>query len=80
MTTVRIAYVEPRPGRQPDGGFRIHSFLVVLADDPGGRALPIWLIGPQGHGLWQIFAPGAARRSTKPKHRPGGCCKPPAWR
>jgi hypothetical protein len=59
MTTVRIAHVEPRPGRQPDGGFRIHSFLVVLADDPGGRALPIWLIGPRGHGLWQIVAPGA---------------------
>ena len=59
MTTVRIAHVEPRPGWQPDGGFRIHSFLVVLADDPGGRALPIWLIGPQGHGLWQIVAPGA---------------------
>jgi hypothetical protein len=58
MTTVRIAHVEPRPGRQPDGGFRIHSFLVVLADDPGGRALPVWLSGPQGHGLWQIFAPG----------------------
>jgi hypothetical protein len=58
MTAVRIAHVEPRPGRQPDGGFRIHSFLVVLADDPGGRALPVWLIGPQGHGLWQIFAPG----------------------
>jgi hypothetical protein len=58
MTTVRIAHVEPRPGRQPDGGFRIHSFLVVLADDPGGRALPIWLAGPRGHGLWQIVAPG----------------------
>jgi hypothetical protein len=58
MTTVRIAHVEPRPGRQPDGGFRIHSFLVVLADDPGGRALPIWLRGPEGHGLWQVFAPG----------------------
>jgi hypothetical protein len=59
MTAVRIAHVEPRPGRQPDGGFRVHSFLVVLADDPGGRALPIWLIGPQGNGLWQIVAPGA---------------------
>jgi len=58
MTAVRIAHVEPRPGRQPDGGFRIHSFLIVLADDPGGRALPIWLTGPQGHGLWQIVAPG----------------------
>ena len=59
MTIVRIAHVEPWPGRQPDGGFRIHSFLVVLADDPGVRALPVWLSGPQGHGLWQIFAPGA---------------------
>jgi hypothetical protein len=59
MTAVRIAHVEPRPGRQPDGGFRIHSFLVVLADDLGGRALPVWLAGPQGHGLWQIFTPGA---------------------
>jgi hypothetical protein len=57
MATVRIAHVEPRPGRQPDGGFRIHSFLVLLADDPGGRALPIWLIGPEGHGLWRVFAP-----------------------
>jgi hypothetical protein len=42
MTNVRIAHVEPRPGRMPAGGFRIHSFLVVLADDPGGRALPVW--------------------------------------
>lgn len=59
MTTVRLAHVEPRPGRQPDGGFRISSFLVVLADDPGGRALPIWLIGPEGHGLWRVFSPDA---------------------
>jgi len=55
VTTVRIAHAEPRPGRQPGGGFRIHSFLVVLADDPGRRALPIWLGGPNGHGLWQIL-------------------------
>ena len=31
----------------------------MLADDPGSRALPVRLIGPQGHGLWQIFAPAA---------------------
>jgi hypothetical protein len=30
----------------------IHSFLVVLADDEGGRSLPVWLRGPDGHGLW----------------------------
>jgi hypothetical protein len=55
MTDVRIAHVEPLPGRQPGGGFRIHSFLVVLADDSGGRALPIWLVGHEGHGLWEAL-------------------------
>lgn len=43
MTTVRIAHVEPRPGRLPDGGFQTLGFLVVLADDAARRAVPIWL-------------------------------------
>ena len=52
MTTVRIALIEPWPGQRMGGhGFRISSFLVVLADDSGGRALPVWLNGPEGHGL-----------------------------
>ena len=52
MTTVRIALIEPWPGQRMGGrGFRISSFLVVLADDFGGRALPVWLSGPEGHGL-----------------------------
>jgi bifunctional DNase/RNase len=34
-------------------GFRISSFLVVLADDAAGRALPIWLNGPEGHNLFR---------------------------
>jgi hypothetical protein len=34
-------------------GFRISSFLVVLADDSGCRALPVWLPGPEGHGLFR---------------------------
>jgi len=59
MATVRIAHVEPRPGRQPDGGFRINSFLVVLADSDGGRALPIWFTGPDGHGVWRVVDPDA---------------------
>jgi hypothetical protein len=52
MTAVRIAHIEPWPGKRIDGrGFRISSFLVVLADESGGRALPVWLNGPEGHGL-----------------------------
>ena len=52
MTTVRIALVEPWPGARMAGdGFRISSFLVVLAEETGGRALPVWLNGPEGHGL-----------------------------
>jgi len=39
MTAVRIAHVDPRPGRQPGG-------LVVLADDARHRALPVRLPRP----------------------------------
>jgi hypothetical protein len=54
VTTVRIAHTEPWPGKRMGGrGFRISSFLVVLADDAGGRALPLWLNGPEGHGLFR---------------------------
>jgi bifunctional DNase/RNase len=54
MTTVRIAHVEPWPGKRIGGrGFGISSFLVVLADDAGGRAVPVWLNGPEGHGLFR---------------------------
>jgi bifunctional DNase/RNase len=54
MTTVRIAHIEPWPGKRMGGrGFRISSFLVVLADDAGGRALPLWLNGPEGHSLFR---------------------------
>jgi bifunctional DNase/RNase len=53
MTTVRIADVKPWPGKNVGGrGFRISSFLVVLTDE-SGRALPIWLNGPEGHGLFR---------------------------
>lgn len=49
MTTVRIALSEPWPGQRMRGrGFQISSFLVVLADDSSGRALPVWLSGPEG--------------------------------
>ncbi|MGH3152912.1 MAG: hypothetical protein ACRDOB_19605 [Streptosporangiaceae bacterium] len=54
MTTVRIAHTEPWPGKRVGGrGFGFFSMLVVLADDSGGQALPVWLNGPEGHDLFQ---------------------------
>jgi len=54
MTTVRIAHVEPRPGRLPNGGFQTRGFLVVLADDAGRRAVPIWLTETAAADLAQL--------------------------
>jgi hypothetical protein len=48
VTTLRIAHAEPRPGRLANGGFHTRGYLVVLADDPGHRAVPIWMPGA-GH-------------------------------
>jgi len=55
MTTVRIAHADPWPGRRPDGGMSVRHVLVVLADDGGHRALPIWLPGHDG-GFWRLLA------------------------
>ena len=56
MTTVRIAHAEPRPGRLANGGFSTRGFLVVLADDLGHRAVPIWMQAEPGDGdLSQIL-------------------------
>src|ERR1700749_3963765 len=48
MTTVRIAHAEPRPGKLENGGFQTLGWLVVLADDAGHRAVPVWLRGEPG--------------------------------
>jgi hypothetical protein len=48
VRTLRIAYAEPRPGRLANGEFQTLGHLVVLADDAGHRAVPIWLGGDQG--------------------------------
>jgi hypothetical protein len=45
VTTIRIAHAEPRPGRLASGGFHTRGHLVVLADDAGHRAVPIWMEG-----------------------------------
>ena len=61
MTIVRIAHVEPRPGRLADGGFRPVGRLVVLADDAGRRAVPIWLREPRQDDL-----PSSAESAARP--------------
>lgn len=48
MTAVRIAQAEPMPGRLSNGEFQTRGHLVVLADDAGHRAVPIWLRGEPG--------------------------------
>jgi len=48
VSTVRIAHAEPRPGRLANGEFQIRGHLVVLADDAGHRAVPIWMRGDPG--------------------------------
>jgi hypothetical protein len=48
MTTVRIAHAEPRPGKLENGEFQTLGWLVVLADDAGHRAVPLWLRGQPG--------------------------------
>jgi len=48
MTAVRIAHAEPRPGNLGNGIFITRGHLVVLADDEGHRALPVWFRGEPG--------------------------------
>ena len=50
MTTVRIVFARHHlhPARAPDGSevpdWRLHQQLIVLADDAGHRAVPLWLV------------------------------------
>jgi bifunctional DNase/RNase len=53
VKTVRIAHAEPRPGRLANGGFHTRGYLVVLADDAGHRAVPIWM--PQAGDLADLL-------------------------
>jgi hypothetical protein len=58
VTTIRIALAEPRPGKLADGGFHTRGHLVVLADDAGHRAVPLWLRGePGANDLAQLVEP-----------------------
>jgi RNA polymerase sigma-70 factor, ECF subfamily len=58
MTRVRIARAEARPGDLGDGRFAVNQVLVVLADDAGHRAVPVWLNASDGGTLWRLLSPG----------------------
>jgi hypothetical protein len=67
MTDVRIVHAEPWPGRLREAGFAISQFLILLADDAGHRALPVWLNGIDGDPLWRVLgqpARGAGMADT----------------
>ena len=64
MTTVRIVLSHHnRPARAPDGSevpdYRLHQRLVVLADDAGHRAVPLWVIAGHKGLLGRLGRPAA---------------------
>ena len=65
MTTVRIVFARYhlRPARPPDGSdvpdSRPHQQLVVLADDAGHRAVPLWLVPGRKELLSRLGRPAA---------------------
>ena len=74
MTAVRIARTHPHLGTRPDGGTAIGHILVVLADEPGHRAMELWLRTRQGLALWQVLDRTASDTGLyRPPHAlPGG--------
>ena len=55
MTIVRIVLADPRTGGPPDGGAVNGQQLIVLADDTGRRAVPLWLPGLDFKLLWWLL-------------------------
>ena len=55
MTIVRIVLADPRTGGPPDGSAVNGQHLIVLADDTGHRAVPLWLPGLDFKLLWLLL-------------------------
>ena len=55
MTIVRIVLADPRTGRPPHGSVVNGQALIVLADDTGHRAVPLWLPGLDFKLLWVLL-------------------------
>ena len=86
MTTVRIACAEPHMDTRLDGSRAIGHILVVLADDPGHRAMGLWLRTRQGMALWRILdrlprhgEAGQPRAMRRPRTSQPGNTAPRTW-
>jgi hypothetical protein len=55
VTIVRIVLADPRTGSPPDGSAVNGQQLIVLADDTGHRAVPLWLPGLDFKLLWWLM-------------------------
>jgi len=55
VTIVRIVLADPRTGRPPHGSAVNGQALIVLADDTGHRAVPLWLPGLDFKLLWVLL-------------------------
>src|SRR5580698_9047588 len=55
VTIVRIVLADPRTGRPPRGSAVNGRLLIVLADDTGHRAVPLWLQGLDFKLLWWLL-------------------------
>ena len=55
MTIVRIVLADPRTGRVPEGSAVNGQQLIVLADDAGHRAVPLWLRVIDAKLLWGLL-------------------------
>jgi RNA polymerase sigma factor (sigma-70 family) len=53
MVIVRIAHVRPELDTRLDGSTAIGHILVVLSDEPGRRAMGLWLRTREGLPLWR---------------------------
>jgi hypothetical protein len=70
VTTVRIVFARHhlRPARAPDGSdvpdWRLAQQLIVLADDTGHRAVPLWLVPGHKELLSRLSRPAVDREVT----------------
>jgi hypothetical protein len=55
VTIVRIVLADPRTGGPPDGSVVNGQQLIVLVDDAGHRAVPLWLRGLDFKLLWLLL-------------------------
>ena len=72
MITVRIARAQPQLAQPADGGAALGPVLVVLADDAGGRVLPLRLSGMAGYALSRVLEQPSAEPSGVPGDIPPG--------